>query len=223
MGVVKHAHPGIGFLDIQWPFGPERVSPEFVVKVNPDFAFYLPPSLDQTPRTHETQRLASWKQALTPDLWTDIAKGWHQGRGMVGVYDDLYRKAGNTVSDHDLRAAVTKMYQWGEYCGSYRIASHAVKTAAYWAAGGRQYRVTAEEVNQKKPLCPKCSSMMRKTTYKMKKGERHRLWGCRKCLFLIKTTDFVGPDGKAVDWLHGFSEVRQVNGSQAECELGFME
>jgi hypothetical protein len=81
-----------------------------------------------------------------------------------------------------------------------RIQQHAVKTAAYWVAQNRQYRVTQSELESRRPMCPKCGTQMRKTIYKMDKGARVRLWGCPKDLFLLKRTDILGPDGQPVEW-----------------------
>jgi len=81
-----------------------------------------------------------------------------------------------------------------------RIQQHATKTAAYWVAQNRQYRVTSEELGAMKPGCPKCGRQMRKTTYKMTKGQRERLFACPKCLFLIKREHLLGPDGQPIGW-----------------------
>jgi len=203
VGVIKHAHPGLGVLDIQWPFGVERIHPDEVVKVNPELMLHLPPTLNQVYGTWDTRRLASARTSwypFPPGIYTDMAQAWHHGRGAVGVYDDLYRKYSG-LDDLVLRGEVSKFYTAAKVFGDYRVAHHAVRTASYWVAENRQYRVTADELDARKPRCPKCGTRMRKTTYKMKKGERHRLLACPKDLFLVKTTDMLGPDGKAVDWL----------------------
>ena len=49
-------------------------------------------------------------------------------------------------------------------------------------------------------FCPKCGTGMKRTTYKMDKGARMRLWACPSDLFLLKTTDMLGPGGEPVDW-----------------------
>jgi len=41
---------------------------------------------------------------------------------------------------------------------------------------------------------------MRKTTYKMDKGTRARLFACPKDLFLIKQESILGPEGQPVEW-----------------------
>lgn len=45
-GLVTAVHRGIGFLDVQWPWGNERMSPEDVIRVNPANVQGLPPTVD---------------------------------------------------------------------------------------------------------------------------------------------------------------------------------
>ncbi len=48
IGRVTSVHRGLGCLDVQWPFGVERVSSDEVVRINPELQRFLPPTLDQT-------------------------------------------------------------------------------------------------------------------------------------------------------------------------------
>jgi transcription initiation factor IIE alpha subunit len=81
-----------------------------------------------------------------------------------------------------------------------RINQHVQKSAAYWFAENRQYRVSQGEMQAKRPNCPKCGSTMRRTTYKMDKGARMRLFACPKDLFLIKSEAILGPGGESLGW-----------------------
>jgi len=42
--------------------------------------------------------------------------------------------------------------------------------------------------------------MMRKTLYKMKEGQRLKLFACPKDLFIIRQRDIMGPEGEPIDW-----------------------
>ena len=82
VGRVTAVHRGFGCLDVQWPFGYERVFPDDVVKMNPAVAQVLPPALlDQTPLTYDVAKARSasapttpWRvRALPPKLYIDLA------------------------------------------------------------------------------------------------------------------------------------------------------
>ncbi len=204
-GMVHASHPGLGVLDIQWPFGYERLHADEVVKANPKLLRFLPPSLVQVPATYDIQkanRQASealalpWQtMAFTPEVYRRMASLWHQKYSEVRTYDTLYREVA-AVDDEALRQEVGRFYLVASNLGAMRL----TKQAAYWVAQNRQHRVSQEEINSKRPLCPRCATRMRKTTYKMDKGARVRLWACPKDLFLIKQDQLLGPDGQAVDW-----------------------
>ena len=204
-GRVTCVHLGIGFVDVQWPFGQERVSPEEIVRINPDLTRYLPPTLNQTYSSWDTskckQASSQWRnQAFPPSLYMDLAQAWAKGAGEVAAYDDLYRRYGSTVEDALLRDEVQKFYRVARNLMGMRIHAHAYRTAAYWVAQNRQYRVTQREVKSRAPSCPKCGTPMRKTTYKMEEGSRIRLFACPQDLFLIKSTNILGPEGAAIEW-----------------------
>jgi len=207
-GKVTAVHKGIGFVDVQWPFGNERVSPEEVVRINPDLIRYLPPSLDQTYSAWDVEkgRRASMSKSLwrtasfSPNLYHDMAKLWTQGEGEVSTYDTLYRKYGSQVSDPDLRSEVQNFYLLGRNMMKARLAAHISKSAAYWYKQNRAYRATKEEITRRSVSCPKCGTPMRRTTYKMEKGQKARLFACPKDLFLIKIDSILGPGGEPVAW-----------------------
>lgn len=211
-GRVTAVHRGLGFLDVQFPYGNERMSPEDVVRVDPKITGLLPPEFDQSYATYDVQKARSrWASAngsklwrgsdLPPGFYKELARAWSQGTGEVAAYDTLWhRYAAEGVLDTDLRDEVSKFYRVASKLSDLRIQQHAVKTAAYWVAQNRQYRVTSQELQGRKPVCPKCATQMRKTTYKMDKGARMRLFACPKDLFLIRTTDILGPGGEPIEW-----------------------
>lgn len=207
VGRVTSVHKGLGCMDVQWPFGVERVQPDEVVRVNPALQRYLPPTLDQTYNSYD---VAKGRQA-SPKLWRtvelpagfhrDLAILWSRKASEVAAYDHLWRKFTPQGADDDaIKDEVGKFYLVARNLIDLRIQLAASKTAAYWVAQNRQYRVTQEELDAKKPSCPKCGTRMRRATYKMEKGAKHRLWACPKDLTLIKQEHMLGPGGEPVQW-----------------------
>jgi ribosomal protein S27AE len=186
--------------------------PDDIVLVDARMSTWLPPAtLDQTYMSLDTQRARElWASTTARKLWrttelppgfhVDLSKLWSRGASEVGAYDELWRRYGSVTPDSYLREEVGKFYLVAKNLADLRIHQHAVKTAAYWVAQNRQYRVTQREFKARQPSCPKCGTAMKKTTYKMREGDRHRLFACPKDLFLAKITDIVGPTGEAVEW-----------------------
>jgi len=207
VGRVTAVHKGLGMIDVQWPSGPERVSSEELLVVNPALLRHLPPSLDQQYLGYDSlkERSASaspWRTLELPQgFHKDLARMWLRKASEVLAYDELWRKyALNGVADEAIKDEVQKFYLVARNLVDLRIQQHAVKTAAYWVAQNRQYRVTQEELEGRKPNCPKCGKKMRKTTYKMTEGTRQKLWACPKDLFLIHQEHMLGPGGEPVAW-----------------------
>ena len=207
VGRVLAVLRGIGFLDVQWPFGVERTSPEEVVKVNQQYATYLPPMQDFSyypGLEQERARLASklpWKTAeLPPGFHKELARAWHRGANEVQAYDELWHRYASFSHDELIREEVAKVYRFARTSSDLFFEAYANKTATYWAAQNRQHRATRSEVEIKRPNCPKCGTAMRKATYKMAEGQRIRLFACPTDLYLIKQTDILGPGGEPVVW-----------------------
>lgn len=207
VGRVTAVLRGIGFLDVQWPFGNERVSPEEVVKVNREFAAYLPPMVDfsyYSGLEQERARLASklpWKVAeLPPGFHKELARLWHRGAGEVRAYDELWHRYASFSDDELLRAEVAQVYKFADNALTMFLEEQARKTAMYWVGQNRQHRATSNEVQAKRPNCPRCGTSMRKATYKMAEGQKMRLFACPKDLYLIKQTDILGPEGEPIAW-----------------------
>lgn len=206
IGRVTSVLPAIGFLDVQWPFGNERVSPEELVRVNKEVSMFIPPmstfsyypGLEQ-----ERAKLASkmpWNTLLPIGLHEDIARQFHQGKGEVQAYDNLWHKYSSVVDDASLRKEVQSVYAFAENLTNAYLESAAHKTAMYWVSQNRTHRATKSEVSARCPSCPRCGSSMRKTTYKMSEGQRMKLFACPKDLYLIKQDDILGPSGEPVVW-----------------------
>lgn len=207
MGRVTAVLHGIGFLDVQWPFGNERVSPEDVVKVNKEFAQFLPPMHDFSyypGLEQERARLASklpWKAAELPlGFHKELARHWHRAASEVQAYDELWHRYASFSNDELIRHEVEQFYRFADNSLTMFLEEHARKTATYWASQNRQHRATKAEVTAKCPNCPKCGTSMRKATYKMAEGQRVRLFACPQDLYLIRQNDILGPQGEPVVW-----------------------
>ncbi len=209
LGKVTAVHRGLGMIDVQWPFGNERISSDELVRVNPALMRYLPPSLDQSYSSYDIQKA---RQASdSPKLWRTIelpqgfhkalARLWSRQANEIAAYDTLWRTyVAQGASDTAVRDEISKFYRASKNLGGLRIQQHARKTAAYWVAQNRQYRLTGAELTGLCPNCPKCGSKMVRTTYRMQEGTKHKLFACPKDLFLIEQTSLVGPGGEPVAW-----------------------
>lgn len=200
---------GIGFLDVQWPFGAERVSPEEVVRVNPEYVRFLPPKLNtsyypgydaQPARTSSGESL--WRTIEVPaGFHMALASLFHRGVRPLQAYDVLWHRF-RQADDEAMRDEISKFYRAAYNNVTLILNAEAQKkTAAYWAATDRKYRATRQELESKRVGCPKCKDTpLRKATYKMKGGQRVHLLACPQCLHLVKQTDILGPEGEPVGW-----------------------
>ena len=207
-GRVLASMPGIGFVDVQWPFGSERISPEELVRVHPEFGTLLPPTLDfsyfpgldaKVARGPKTANL--WRTTeLPPGFHKELARLFHRQAGEIQAYDELWHRFASFTDDEGLRDEVQKFYSFARNAHDLFLSQYAEKTSAYWTAQNRQYRATRAEVTAGSPNCPRCASPMRRTTYKMAEGQKMRLFACPQDLYLIRQRDLLGPGGSAVDW-----------------------
>lgn len=209
-GRVTAVLTGIGFVDVQWPFANERVSVEELLRINPEAATYIPPSLDfgYYPGWDATKRASQRRQAsqywaaerIQKGFYKELARSFHAGSCELEAYASLWDRFGSSVEDSILKGEVAKFYKVADTLGGLFFGTLAHKTATYWSAPGRQHRATPAEISAVAPSCPKCKQGMRKTTYKMEEGLRARLFACPKCLYLIRQNDIFGPDGGPVEW-----------------------
>ena len=208
-GRVTAVLKGIGFLDVQWPFGNERVSPEEVVRVDRDI-WWLPPistssyypGLDARESRQKEARASVWDVlSVPPGFHRELAKVFHKGASEVRAYDALWHRY-RDADDEAIRGEVSKFYRMAHNMVTALIIEEARrKDAAYWAATDRKYRATKMELAAKKVNCPKCKQAhLRKATYKMENGQRMQLLACPHCMHLVKQTDVMGPAGEQVAW-----------------------
>lgn len=211
VGRVTASHPGLGVVDVQFPYGNDRLSADDLVKVDPKMCMFLPPEFDQSYSSYDITKATALRTANVLGVWrgnamprgfyTEVARAWSAGESEVAAYDRVWHKfASQGADDGAMQDEVGKFYRVSQRMVDLRINQHVHKTAAYWVAQNRQYRVSQGELTAKKPNCPKCGSTMRRTTYKMDKGARVRLFACPRDLFLIKTEAILGPLGEPVGW-----------------------
>lgn len=206
-GRILATLPAIGFVDVQWPFGVERVSPDELVKLSPEFTMYLPPTVtfsyipgydaQQAKNANKT----AWRTTEVPaGFHKELARLYDKGIDEVRAYDELWHRYASFADDHAIRDEVSKFYRFAFNTLTMYLGQYAQKTATYWTSQNRVHRATRAEVETKRPNCPKCGNQMRKTTFAMDKGARMRLFACPKDLYLIQQQHILGPDGEPVAW-----------------------
>lgn len=206
VGRVTAVLRGIGFVDVQWPFGNERVSPEELVRMNPEFSPYIPPSINfsyfpgQDAQT-KSANVGGWRTTEVPaGFHKELARMHYRGASEVQAYDELWHRFASFADDDAIRDEASKFFRFAANALDMMLAEHARRTAIYWASQNRQHRATRTEVDGGRPNCPKCGAALRKTTYKMAEGQRMRLFACPKDLYLIKEQDILGPLGEPITW-----------------------
>lgn len=189
-GRVTAVFPAANTVEIQWPFGKERVKAEEVLRVNPEFVMILPPG------TGRTAQLS----VLPAHILTEVAAHFHQQAPDIRTYNNMWTRYAGTLPDEVLREGVRRFYALGREAHDDLMRTAIVKTAVYWARENRTHRATRREVASKCLNCPKCGTTMRRVTYKMADGVKAKLFGCPIDMFLIRQADVLGPDGQVVEW-----------------------
>lgn len=208
MGRVIAALPAIGFVDVQWPFGVERTSPEELVKLNPEFSQFLPPAVTfdyfpgyESKQREKTAAASQWATTEVPvGFHRELSRLHYRGANEVQAYYDLWHRYASFADDQAVRGEVAKFYRFAANALDLYLGEVARRTATYWTSQNRQHRATRAEVEAKRPSCPKCGTSMRKATYKMAEGQRVRLFACPKDLYLIRQGDIMGPGGEPISW-----------------------
>ena len=203
-GRILASLPGIGFVDVQWPYGTERVSPEELVKMNPEFSNYLPPEVTFSYFPELKARQASrapWRTTEVPaGFHRELTRLFGKKASEVQAYDELWHRYASFSDDEAIRDEVSKFYRFASNALDMLLAEHARKTATYWVSQNRTHRATRSEVQVRQANCPRCGTPMRRTTYKMAEGQRVQLFACPQDLYLIKQSDILGPEGSPVEW-----------------------
>jgi hypothetical protein len=176
VGRVLAVLPGIGFLDIQWPTGSERVSPEELILVKPEFGEFLPPQTAWSYFPGLDVKMAAgagrWRTTEVPaGFHKELTRVFNRGAGEVQAYDEMWHRYASYADDESLRDEVSKFYRFASNAFDLLV-QQAGKEAAYWASRDRNYRATKPEMGAGKPNCPRCGNQMRKTVYKMRDGSK---------------------------------------------------
>jgi hypothetical protein len=171
-GIVEAVHVGLGFVDVAFPWGSERVSAELLIKVEGDPAVagdFLSTVTSSVPihqrvATSYAHRIHWAHEALCQMRWAGIEE--------LDAYAKLstHKKAAKL----DVLDLVASVYGAG-------------KVALYWKDKGRQYVPSKQEIATGDFNCPRCKTCMRTTVYK----KSVKLHACPSCLFLIKSSDIV--------------------------------
>lgn len=172
-GRVEAVYVGIGFVDVAFPWGTDRMSPDLLMKVEG------PPAiagdyLDAHNRRGASlvTRVASSHVQSTSHVHETANRMRQVGFSEMDAYMMLSSKYASSLGDGVARDAVTLAYE---------------KTALYWKETGRRYVPSQLELDQGIYKCPRCREDMGQTVYK----KNERLYACRGCLFLIKPCDIV--------------------------------
>jgi hypothetical protein len=204
-GRVLASLPGLGVVDVQWPYGSERVFSDELLKVDPRFGYYLPPTLtfDYFPGLDVVKQASvnKWRTTEVPaGFHKELARLFSRGSNEIQAYNELWHRYASYSHDDALRDEVDKFYRFASNTLDLYLQATVAKTATYWMAQNRQHRATRKELLAKCPNCPRCGTAMRRTTYKMREGQKMRLFACPVDLFIIKRGDIFGPDGNPVEW-----------------------
>lgn len=180
-GRVEAVLAGIGFVDVAFPWGTERVSPDMLVRVEkgPAVAGDFLDSYDR-------------RKGGGTTLLARVASSYTNAVGHLYETALLMRQAGVTEMDAYMKISSRWMGGYGEGVIREAVAyayEPAYKTAIYWKAKGRQYVPSRSELESGNIECPRCKVTMGRTVYK----KRTKLYACPECLFLIKPCDLVDP------------------------------
>jgi hypothetical protein len=207
-GQVTAVHRGIGFVDVEWPWGNVRHSVEEVVRVNPMRLNHFPPMTDTsysawdiaqsriedgtsvgysyanpTDIPKERRVTARFTRNLQK-LHVIAAKAWFDRCDEMEAYDRLYKDLGKHFPDTSIKQAISTVYKSAEEWGD--------RYALYWAAPDRQYKATRGESGCGTFNCPHDKAPLKKSNYKRRGGKSVNLLVCPSCLFVVKQSDIIG-------------------------------
>lgn len=188
IGQVTAVLRGIGYCDVEFAHGNERVAVEELVRLNPEELKILPPAVDTSYSSYDiaksrledstsknfnyarprfaTELVNQYFKKLG-SLWIEANRHAAAGLNEVQTYQKIASQYGDRLSDYEVRDAVKYVF------------------ALYWHGSGRVFRRSKEEVKTGKMTCPKCKSILSKKSYKV----NARLNICGACGFLVKDGD----------------------------------
>lgn len=176
-GIVTASLHGIGFVDVEFPWGNERVSADELLRLSDNGVRYLPPMYDTS--------YSSWD--------ADQARAEHDVSSKIAsehlsCMDNAMLTACschcNDLPEEDTLETIVNRYPIATRIAKVIVAD-VYKNALYYVGEGRKYRMSLEEMADGKPNCPRCQSDMGKTVYK----KYTKLFVCPECFFCITPED----------------------------------
>lgn len=186
-GRVEAVLKGIGFVDVAFPWGTDRVSPDMLVRVKENPAVYSDflDSYDRRKGGHIEEpmhrRVAAAAASKHAVLYETALRMREAGIAELDAYHKMSGRWSDKLGDGPVREAVSYAYEAAD------------KVAIYWKDRGRQYVPTKRERETGVLHCPRCKCEMGRTIYK----KRTKLYACPECLFLIQPCDLIDPDERA--------------------------
>lgn len=190
IGQVTAVLRGIGYCDVEFAHGNERVPVEELVRINPEESDFLPPTVDTSYSSYDisksrdedgsskqysyarpryaTELMVEYSRKLA-SLWQLTNRLAAEGNSEVQTYHRIASLHGDRLSDYEIKEAVKHIY------------------ALYWHGSGRVYRRSKDELRTGRNSCPKCKTPMKKRAYK----QGGRLNVCSSCGFMVKDEDLV--------------------------------
>jgi hypothetical protein len=174
VGRVVAVYPGIGMVDVQWPHTAYRHPVEDLQLINPGDDPYVAPMHEDVPGG--------------PGSQAELSEGAPQG-------NVIEEETPRVELVHEVGSGGLKLARLEEM-GS-RVARAFVKKSLYWHARDRKYRVSRDEHASGSYRCPTrcCEGHLRRATYMMEDGRKVKLHACPQCLFMIRASDILAPEG----------------------------
>lgn len=177
IGRVSQVFAGIGMVQVEFPFGSRRYPVEDLEKIRKEDALVVPPMSDNVPGGPVVAPVSNGRPAEKNEA------GFLE---TTSANEDTTLDPATTGPDGAPAAAKTASLDPDEIAHAY------FKRALYWAQSDRNYRATKGEFESGTYQCPKCKGDddervdMKRAIYKMRDGERHRVYVCPNCTFIVK-------------------------------------
>jgi predicted RNA-binding Zn-ribbon protein involved in translation (DUF1610 family) len=182
-GRVTAVLEGIGFVDVEFPWGNERICPTDLVHVDSKGPS-VSTALDTWERRKNAmsprdliKKLATTYRHRLVELHRTASRFQECGVEQMDAYHLLYSRRGSEFTDGEIKTALEEAY----------TTSLEVRQAMYWKEKGRRYVPTQSELASGVFGCPRCKCELERTNYK----KYTKLYACPDCLFLIKPADIL--------------------------------
>lgn len=197
-GRVVAVYPAIGMVDVEWPYGSERMAVEDVQQYFNQAGDFNPPNVK-----HDNVPGGAAKAPVGGGPVAPVDQAPLQKRGGVSLPKQEGKVVGTVAAFTALREqraaaaniplAAIHVHPAEVNLSATRVAKAYVKQALYWGGKDRKYRASQEELDSGNFRCPRCENeYLRPANYKKENGGNVRLLACGKCLFLIRPCDMIG-------------------------------